>query len=147
MKVDITDVMAALQEVGIPPEAMKQVSKSLQSIKDEGGEQAGPPAKYEPLVVCTDPQMDLSNVHLFLLEHNADMNHQEALSEFIRCIADHNVNAKKNRVIKTLGNAFLFLTGKQLKQFGFKIRHKEPLMTVSHKNQVEGADEAQQEAE
>lgn len=144
MKVDMSDVAAVLQEV-LKPEDFHRVTKEIEAVANESKIDEAPttPVKYAPLIVCTDPNVDLSAVPLFLIEHQDTMNHVEAIEAFQRVITSHNAVAKKGKIISSIGKAFIYLSGKVLKDAGFKIRHREVLISTSVVNSIDSAKEAE----
>lgn len=149
MNIDINDVIAVLQDEGVDTEKIQKVKKDLIEIAEsaKGDVEAGPPTKYQPLVICTDPNINLSSAPLFILEHVDEMNHEEAVKAFMAAIREHNTTAKKKRIIGTVGRGFLYLVGKHLKAAGLKVKFREAVIAVSVHNTIEGVADAEAGAE
>lgn len=149
MKLDLTDVIAVLQDLQVETTKINQARKELTELaeasKDE--QESGPPVKYQPIIICTDPTVNLSNAPLFVLEHQDTMNHQEAQEALIGAVREHNTTAKKKRVIGSIGRAFLYLSGKNLKAAGLKIKYREAVIAVTAPNAIEGVQDAEAGAE
>ena len=141
-KLDLNIVMGVLQAHQTPPALLKKIEHGLnEAAKDEEEEKEVPENQpsYEPLLVTTKVDGNLDeDAPFFVLEFDSKkMNHTEAIDNFKRVIWDHNNKAKnKNRHAHTIGEAFQFVPGVLLKQNGFKIRCKTPIIMVRTHNQL-----------
>jgi len=149
MKLDLNDVIAVLQDLKIETPKITQARKELIELAESGKDEleTGPPVKYQPIIVCTDPTVDLSNAPLFIFEHQDALNHQEAHAALVAAIREHNTTAKKKRIIGSIGRAFLYLSGKNLKAAGLKIKYREAVIAITTPNTIEGVQDAEAGAE
>jgi hypothetical protein len=141
-KLDLNTVMGILQANQTPPQLLKKIENGLnEAAKEEDEEKTLPEdqPEYEPLLITTAGDGPLNeDSPFFLLDYDTKrMNHIEAIDNFKRVIWDHNDKVKsKKKYAVTIGEAFQYVPGVLLKQHGFKIRYKTPIILSRSENDL-----------
>lgn len=142
-KVDLSTVMGILQANEVPAITLKKVELGLQEAAKEEKEDKDPAEQpaYEPLLISTTTGALNDDSPFFVLEFDSKkMNHVEAIENFKRLIWEHNDKTKsKAKRASSIGEAFQFVPGVLLKQAGFKIKFKMPLILSKTENQIKNA--------
>jgi hypothetical protein len=141
-KLDLNVVMGVMQANQTPAQLLKKIELGLnEAVKEEEDEkpiQEEQPA-YEPLLITTDIDGPLSeDSPFFVLDYDSKkMNHVEAVEKFKEVIWEHNNKTKsKKKHAVTIGEAFQYVPGVLLKQFGFKIRYRTPIILIRTSNNL-----------
>ena len=141
-KLDLNTVMGILQANQTPPTLLKKIENGLnEAAKEENEEKPAPEEQpaYEPLLITTVDSGPLNeDSPFFVLDYDTKkMNHVEAVDNFKRVIWEHNDKTKsKKKHAVTIGEAFQYVPGVLLKQHGFKIRYKTPIILARTKNDL-----------
>ena len=141
-KLDLNTVMGILQANQTPTPLLKKIEHGLnEAAKEEEEEKSAPEEQpsYEPLLVTTVPSGDLNeDSPFFVMDYDSKrMNHTEAMDNFKRLVWEHNDKTKsKKKHAVTIGEAFQYVPGVLLKQHGFKIRYKTPVILVRTENNL-----------
>ena len=141
-KLDLNIVMGILQAHQTPTALLKNIERGLNEAakeEDEAKLEPGDQPSYEPLLITTVPDGPLDeNSPFFVLDFDSKkMNHVEALENLRRVVWEHNEKSKsKKKHAHTIGEAFQYLPGVLLKQHGFKIRYKTPIMLARTVNNL-----------
>lgn len=141
-KIDTATVMGILQGANLPPVIVQELEKKFKDAAAEEKIETDPAEQpaYAPLLLMTGDALT-DDSPFFILEFDENKhNFREAIAAFKKAIWEHNdrLDGKKKstRIISTLGSAFQFLTGKDLKAAGLKIRFKSPVIMVREPNEV-----------
>jgi hypothetical protein len=141
-KLDLNVIMGVLQANQTPAQLLKKIEHGLnEAAKDDEEEKPAPedqPA-YEPLLITTVPSGPLTeDSPFFVLDYDSKkMNHVEAIEKLKAVVWEHNDKTKsKKKQALTIGEAFQFVPGVLLKQNGFKIRYKTPIILVRTSNEL-----------
>jgi hypothetical protein len=141
-KLDLNTVMGILQANQTPPQLLKKIESGLnEAAKEEEEDKPAPEEQpsYEPLLITTVDSGPLNeDSPMFVLDFDSKrMNHAEAVDNFKRVVWEHNDKTKsKKKHAVTIGEAFQYVPGVLLKQHGFKIRYKTPIILARTKNDL-----------
>jgi hypothetical protein len=141
-KLDLNIVMGVLQANQTPAQLLKKIEHGLNEAAKEDEDEKPPQEEqpsYEPLLVTTVPNGPLNEESpFFVLDYDSKkMNHVEAIEKFKQVVWEHNDKTKsKKKHAVTIGEAFQYVPGVLLKQHGFKIRYKTPIILVRADNDL-----------
>ncbi len=141
-KLDLNIVMGILQANQTPPQLLKKIEHGLNEAAKEDEEEKSAPEEqpsYEPLLITTVENGPLNeDSPFFVLDFDSKkMNHTEVVDNLKRVVWEHNDKTKsKKKHAVTIGEAFQYVPGVLLKQHGFKIRYKTPIILARTKNDL-----------
>lgn len=159
MKIDIEDIEHALrQRNDVPPQVVTDILKDLQAAAKEAAdaakeekEAAGAPPKPYPVLLATaggpDAPLEAENTPFFIIEPLEGIAHTEVLELVHKAIVAYNNNllAKrgkkrkkhKRQLVENIGEAVEQIPATIFKQFGLKVRHRQPAICLPVSNDLD----------